>query len=112
MDDCKKLGRPNAAELTSCAKSLHILNGDHVIHIQRPVGNTRALQVFVDGFEIKKLPYNDAWIQVRDANAKELILSLPESHVELTSSFDDLTFSVIQNFATSFFHFLCNFSLS
>lgn len=94
MDDCHKLGRTTAPEFSSCAKSLHILNGDHVIHIQRSSDNPKALKVFVDGFEVKKLPYKDAWINLREVVGKELILTLHESHVELKAAFDDLIFSI------------------
>ncbi|XP_037900754.1 hemocytin [Glossina fuscipes] len=94
MDDCHKLGRTTAPEFSSCAKSLHILNGDHVIHIQRSSDNPKALKVFVDGFEVKKLPYKDTWINLREVVGKELILTLHESHVELKAAFDDLIFSI------------------
>lgn len=94
MDDCKKLGKLSAPEHSSCAKSLHILNGDHVIHIQRDANNPKGLQTFVDGFQVKKLPYKDTWIGLKEIPGKELILNLPEAHVELKAAFDDLIFSI------------------
>lgn len=94
MDDCHKLGKLSAPDHSSCAKSLHILNGDHVIHIQRQADNPKALQTFVDGFEVKKMPYKDTWINLKEIPGKELILNLPEAHVELKAAFDDLIFSI------------------
>ncbi|SPP76371.1 hemocytin [Drosophila guanche] len=94
MDDCKKLGQSSPVEGGSCAKSLHILNGDHVIHVQRVPQKPKSLQVLVDGFEVKRMPYKDSWISLRQVVGKELVLSLPESHVELTASFEDLIFSL------------------
>ncbi|XP_034481426.1 hemocytin [Drosophila innubila] len=94
MDDCKKLGQASAIDGASCAKSLHVLNGDHVIHVQRVKHQPKALQVLVDGFEVKKMPYKDSWITLRQVEGKELVLSLPESHVELTASFEDLIFTL------------------
>ncbi|XP_037934058.1 hemocytin isoform X2 [Teleopsis dalmanni] len=94
MDECKKVGITSLPEHTSCAKSLHVLNGDHVIHIQRVPNKPLVLQVFIDGFEIKKLPYKDSWINLREVNGKELVLTLPESHTELTAAMEDLVFSI------------------
>uniref|UniRef100_A0A1I8MML0 Hemocytin n=2 Tax=Musca domestica TaxID=7370 RepID=A0A1I8MML0_MUSDO len=94
MDDCRKLGKLNAPEHSSCAKSLHILNGDHLIHIQRDPKKPKSLQVIVDGFMVKKLPYKDTWINLKDIPGKELVLSLTEAQVELKAAFDDLIFSI------------------
>ncbi|ALC44456.1 Hml, partial [Drosophila busckii] len=94
MDDCKQLGLPNAIEGGTCAKTLHILNGDHLIHVQRPAKQLKALQLLVDGFEVKQLPYKDSWITARQVVGKELVITLPESHVELTAAFEDLTFTL------------------
>jgi len=65
-----------------------------VIHVQRVPEKPKSLQVLVDGFEVKKIPYKDSWISLRQVVGKELVLSLPESHVELTASFEDLIFSL------------------
>uniref|UniRef100_A0A1I8Q8K8 Hemocytin n=1 Tax=Stomoxys calcitrans TaxID=35570 RepID=A0A1I8Q8K8_STOCA len=94
MEDCRKMGKLSAPEHSSCAKSLHILNGDHVIHIQRDPKKAKALQVLVDGFLVKKLPYKDTWINLKDVPGKELVLSLTEAHVELKASLEDLIFSL------------------
>lgn len=94
MDDCKKLGHVSAIEGASCAKSLHVLNGDHVIHVQRVPHQPKKLQVLVDGFEVTKIPYKDSWITLHQVIGKELVLQLSESHVELKASFEDLIFSL------------------
>ncbi|XP_055854171.1 hemocytin [Episyrphus balteatus] len=93
MDDCKKLGRPSMGPNSSCAKSLHILHGEHIIHIQRAASN-KSVQVLIDGMEVKKLPFKDTWLGITQTDGNELKLTLPESHVEVTSSFDDMAYSV------------------
>lgn len=94
MDDCKRLGQATPVDNGSCAKSIHIINGDHVIHIKRIPQNSKSLQVLVDGFDIKQIPYRDSWISLRQVVGKELVLSLPESHVEMVVSFDNMIFSL------------------
>ncbi|XP_030375562.1 hemocytin [Scaptodrosophila lebanonensis] len=94
MEYCKKLWLRSADDLTSCASALHVLNGDHVIHIQRIPNKPKSFHVLVDGFEVKKFPHKDSWIALKEVVGKELILSLPESHLEITAAFDDSVFSL------------------
>ncbi|KAH8270632.1 hypothetical protein KR018_012544 [Drosophila ironensis] len=91
MHDCKQLGQSTPIEGGSCPKSLHILNGDHVIHVQRVPRKEKSLQILVDGFNIKEIPYKDSWITLRQVIGKELVLNLLDSQVELSVSFEEMS---------------------
>lgn len=94
MDDCKNLGIGGKGSVgqSSCAKTLHILHDEHIIHIER-LGNDFTT-IRIDGTETDKLPLKKDWIELKEIGGKELHLTLPKSSVEVTSSFDDMAFSV------------------
>lgn len=93
MDYCKRLGYASNSTEESCIKSFHVFNGDHLIHIERPrVG--KVPRILVDGAE-KNVPFKNSWVNIREVNGKELLLSLLESHVDLRVSYDDMVYTVI-----------------
>lgn len=77
----------------SCTQSLHILYGLHIIHIQRSSDRSR-LEVFIDGLPTKSMPHKEKWIQLSETQRGELKLLLPDSQVEMLSSFEDMSFSL------------------
>lgn len=86
--------RTKTLKKATCTQSLHLIYGSHLVHIQR--GNLGKLEVIIDGFTQKTLPYLQKWIQITEIG-KELFINLPESNVELTSQFDTMSFSVSWN---------------
>nr|XP_014086275.2 hemocytin [Bactrocera oleae] len=92
MDYCKRLGYASNSTEESCIKSFHVFNGDHLIHIERPrVG--KVPRILVDGAE-KNVPFKNSWVNIREVNGKELLLSLLESHVDLRVSYDDMVYTL------------------
>ncbi|XP_067647324.1 hemocytin isoform X2 [Eurosta solidaginis] len=92
MDYCNRLGYTSNSTEESCVEAFHIFNGDHLIHIERPkVG--KVPKILVDGTEVK-VSFKKSWINMREVNGKELLLSLLESHVELRVSYDDMVYTL------------------
>lgn len=77
----------------SCTQSLHVVYGSHIIHIQKSKVKG-LLDILVDGMKLKSLPFNEKWIKITEVQGREMKLLLPESQVELTTLFDDMSFSI------------------
>lgn len=78
---------------SSCTEALHILHSENIIHLQRKQG-TNEIDVFVNGAQVRQLPYSKEWIKVTEEPGKLIRILLPLSHLELTTAFDDMSFSI------------------
>lgn len=78
----------------TCTQSLHILYGQHIIHLQRSKNNPDAFQTLVDGFEVKQLPLKKDWVLINEERGKGVNIDLAKSFVEVNTIFDDLSFSI------------------
>lgn len=80
-------------EKTSCTHSLHILYGEHIIHLQRDA-TMNSIKTLVDGIEAKSLPYKTEWISIKEATSRAINVDLLKSQVEVNAMFDDLSFTI------------------
>lgn len=78
---------------STCSKSLHILYGPHIVHIQRNELKPETLDVLIDG-ALAPLPYESAWIVVSKRHGNGININFIKSLVELDAQFDDLSFSI------------------
>lgn len=79
----------------TCTQSLHILYGQHIIHLQRSTdGRVNAFETLVDGIEATALPFKKDWIEVSEQKGKGVNIDLLKSLVEVDANFDDLSFSI------------------
>lgn len=76
----------------TCTQSLHILYGAHIVHLQK--GQGRSITTLVDGIEVKTMPLKKDWIEVEEATGHDIKINLPESQVELSAMFDDMSFAI------------------
>lgn len=86
LGKCSKLSKEE-----SCAQSLHVLYGPHVVHLQK--GNS-SIVTLLDGIAANALPFKSSWINVEEDNGKGLLLNFVDSQVEISAMFDDLAFSI------------------
>lgn len=75
----------------SCITALHILYGEHVVHLQK---ETNSIKAFVDGIEVNALQFKTDWIEIIEEHGKGLNIDLIKSLVEVNTIFDDLSFSI------------------
>lgn len=78
----------------SCTQSLHILYGQHIIHLQRDTTTTNSIKTLVDGIEVKTMPHKSEWISIKEEKSKAINLNLLKSHVEVDAMLEDLSFSI------------------
>lgn len=76
----------------SCAKALHLLYGQHIVHLERSAG--AAVKVLIDGTEAKQLPYESKWITVREKGGQRVDVNLIESKLQIVALPKDLSFSI------------------
>lgn len=78
----------------SCTKALHILYGEHLIHLQHNNSNGGSIIVFVDGNQVQ-MPHQKDWVSIITDTGNSLMkINLVKSWVELNAIFNDLSFSV------------------
>lgn len=77
----------------TCSKSLHILYGPHIVHIQRDEKSSKQLNTLIDGI-IVQVPYETPWIVVDKNHGNRLTIDFIKSQVEIDAQFDDLSFSI------------------
>lgn len=89
-----KIKRPMTKDsIGSCTQALHVLYGEHIIHLQK--GPMKSIKIFVDGIESNhKLPLKVEWIEINELPGRDIKIKLPKSHVELSAAFDDMAFSI------------------
>lgn len=75
----------------SCTEALHILYGEHIIHLQREKDVVKTL---VDGVYAKTLPLKTDWIEISEQQNREIKIDLRKSQVEVHAAFEDLAFSI------------------
>lgn len=78
----------------SCTKSLHILYGEHIIHLQRNTSKSGSIQTIVDGIKVAAMPLKKEWLTINEERKNLLKIDLIKSSVELNAIFDDLSFSI------------------
>lgn len=76
----------------SCTQALHILYGPHILHLER--SETSIVRTLIDGIEVKELPLKRDWIEIENQQNREIKIQMPKSQVELSASFDDLSFAI------------------
>lgn len=79
----------------TCTKSLHILYGEHIIHLQRnSTSDNSRVTTLIDGIKAITLPYKSKWISISEDRAKGININLEDSQVEIDAMFADLSFSI------------------
>lgn len=78
----------------SCTQALHILYGEHIIHLQRSELDISTFETLVDGIETKALPFKNDWVSITEQKGKGVNIDLLKSMVEVNTHFDDLSFSI------------------
>ncbi|XP_031619378.1 hemocytin isoform X2 [Contarinia nasturtii] len=78
----------------SCTQSLHILYGQHIIHLQKSTQKQDALDTLVDGIAAPSLPFKNEWVLIEEQRGKGVNIELIKSLVEVNTIFDDLSFSI------------------
>lgn len=76
----------------SCTKALHILYGQHIIHLERDA-NERII-VLIDANEVKQLPHEAKWIVVGEKLGQSVNVDLIDSQLEVVAMLKDLSFSI------------------
>lgn len=84
--------KKKSSSTATCTQSLHILYGPHIVHLQRKAD--RRIQILVDGIEVNQLPLKKNWIYIVESTGIDLQIKLPESQVELTATFEDMSFAI------------------
>lgn len=90
----------NSTSKATCTQAFHIAYGSHIVHIQKAQS---SLDVIIDGFKVKNLPFNQDWMKL-NIQAGELKILLPKSQVEITSIFSTMTFNVSECEVFSLLH--------
>lgn len=78
----------------SCTQSLHILYGEHIIHLQRSENTLDSIETLVDGIPMRSLPFKSDWVVISEDKGKGVNIDLIKSSVEVSAIFDDLSFSI------------------
>lgn len=86
--------RGNFDSQHTCTQSLHILYGEHIIHLQRNEQDYSTIETLVDGIAAKSLPLKTEWILISEEKGKGVNIDLLKSLVEVNAIFEDLSFSI------------------
>lgn len=78
----------------TCTQSLHILYGQHIIHLQRSEQKPNSLETLINGILAESLPLTKDWIAITEERGKGVNVNLIKSSVEVNALFDDLSFSI------------------
>ncbi|XP_059615285.1 hemocytin [Phlebotomus argentipes] len=78
---------------STCTEALHVLHNDNILHLQRKKG-TAEIEIFVNGAQVRQLPYAKEWVKVTEEPGKLIRVLLPLSFLELTTTFEDMSFSL------------------
>jgi von Willebrand factor len=73
----------------TCTQALHIFYGSHVVHIQRGAKGEKP-KILIDGLATTTA----SWLKLTEEKGMFYKLVIPESQLEITSSFDDMTFAI------------------
>lgn len=77
----------------TCTKSLHILYGPHIVHLQRNAQKPKWIDILIDGVNTP-LPYECAWIVATKRHGNGFNLNYVKSLIEVDVQFDDLSFVI------------------
>lgn len=78
----------------TCTQALHILYGEHIIHLQQSTVDSNAFETLVDGINVKILPFRTDWVSISEDKGKGVNIDLIKSLVEVSAVFNDLSFSI------------------
>lgn len=79
----------------SCTKALHLLYGQHIVHLKRSTGNAKeTIEVLIDGIEVNQLPYESKWIAIGEKVGQSIDVNLIDTQLNVVAMQKDLSFSI------------------